>query len=139
MQIAPRDETVVIPPQAMICPSYASLQTDPEYWGPDSMSWRPQRWIKIIQSGSGTLEQQGEEEELITPLRGTFMGWSEGARDCPGRKFSQVEFVATIAAICRDGEVDPVLQPGETAKAARKRVLDQIENDTGYGLLIHIP
>ncbi|KAI1485519.1 hypothetical protein F5X96DRAFT_659588 [Biscogniauxia mediterranea] len=42
----------------------------------------------------------------------TFIVWSEGARDCPGRKFSQVEFVATIASLFRDWRVNPVTFEG---------------------------
>lgn len=125
------DSSLVIPPQTMICPSYAALSTDQKYWGADGFTWRPQRWIQEGETAVG-------EEKLITPVRGTFLGWSEGARDCPGRKFSQTEFVATIATLIKDWRVKPVLQVGETPEQARKRVLELIEKDTVYVLLIQM-
>lgn len=126
------NKTLVLPPQTMVIPSYAALHTDPKHWGEDSLTWRPQRWI--------TTDPETGAEELISPTRGTFLGWSEGARDCPGRKFSQVEFVATMAALFKDARLDPVqrVEDGETLEAARERVLDHIERDTGYVLLIQI-
>lgn len=126
------NKTLVLPPQTMVIPSYAALHTDPKHWGEDSLTWRPQRWI--------TTDPETGSEELISPTRGTFLGWSEGARDCPGRKFSQVEFVATMATLFKDARLDPVLrrEDGETLEAARKRVLNYIETDTGYVLLIQL-
>ncbi|KAK4235018.1 hypothetical protein C8A03DRAFT_37146 [Achaetomium macrosporum] len=66
---------------------------------PDALAWPPSRWI---QEGA-----KSGEEELVVIERGAFLGWSEGARDCPGKKFSQVEFVATMAAEFRDRCVNP--------------------------------
>ncbi|KAG6362779.1 hypothetical protein INS49_007873 [Diaporthe citri] len=120
--------TYVVPPNTMVIPSYAAVHTEPKYWGSDSLTWRPSRWIQA--AGAPGME------ELITPQKGTFLGWSEGARDCPARKFSQVEFVATVATLLRDWRVDPVpLDGGESLDHARKRVLDLIEKDSGPVLL----
>ncbi|KAI7775546.1 hypothetical protein LA080_006695 [Diaporthe eres] len=88
--------TCIVPPNTMVIPSYATVHTDPKYWGSDSLTWRPSRWIQA--AGAPGME------ELITRQKGTFLGWSEGARDCPARKFSQVEFVATVATLLRNGE-----------------------------------
>lgn len=128
----------------MINPSYVNLQTNPEWWGAESQTWHPQRWIKnpgsVDGDEAGRIGPAGDEE-LITPVRGTFLGWSEGARDCPGRKFSQVEFVATLATLFKDWRVEPVVRDdgsGETPELARKRVLEFIEEDTGYVLLLQM-
>ncbi|KUI54695.1 putative cytochrome P450 6a18 [Cytospora mali] len=94
------DKITVLPPDTMVIPSYSAVHTEPETWGNDSLVWRPQRWIKATAKPG--------EEELVTPRKGSFLGWSEGARDCPARKFSQVEFVATVATLLRDWRVDPV-------------------------------
>jgi cytochrome P450 len=116
-------KTVSIPPKTMIIPSYASVQTEPRWWGDDSLEFRPQRWI----------DSNGD---FIPPKKGTFIGWSEGARDCPGKKFSQVEFVATLAVLLRDWTVEPVrLSEKESPAEARKRVLDVIESSTPVLLL----
>ncbi|KAI1428246.1 putative cytochrome P450 [Xylaria sp. FL1777] len=131
------DKTLVLPPNTMVCLAYSSLQTDPRWWGSDSLTWRPSRFIKPAEIDS-TLEggeKEVKEEEFLQPKRGTFVGWSEGARDCPGRKFSQVEFVATIASLFRDWRVDPVTFEGETIEAARERVLELIKTDSAMVLL----
>ncbi|KUI70320.1 Cytochrome P450 4X1 [Cytospora mali] len=125
------DKITVLPPDTMVIPSYSAVHTEPETWGTDSLVWRPQRWIK-------TTAKPGEEE-LITPRKGSFLGWSEGARDCPARKFSQVEFVAAMATLLRDWRVDPVaLDAGESLDEARKRVLNLIETDFGAVLLLQM-
>ncbi|KAF3020109.1 hypothetical protein E8E14_005679 [Neopestalotiopsis sp. 37M] len=136
-------KTLVLPPNTMMCLAYSSLQTDPRWWGSDSLTWRPSRHIKSAASPSNpdtsALKGQAlDEEEFMKPRRGAFVGWSEGARDCPGRKFSQVEFVATIASIFRDWRVDPVTFDGETVEAARQRVAHQIETDSAMVLLIQM-
>ena len=106
-----------------------ALQTHPRYWGQDSLTWRPNRWIvpslEHVKAGSGCPFAQ---ESLLRPEKGTFIAWSEGARSCPGKKFAQVEFVATMAALFRRFRAEPVPKKGETPTAARKRVLDVIKN-----------
>lgn len=50
-----------------------------------------------------------------------------------------MEFVATIATILRDWQVDPVpAGPGESEEEARERVLDLIKNDSGAVLLLQM-
>lgn len=134
-------KTLMLAPGTMIVPSYASLQTDPKYWGEDSLEWRPSRFIKASPSGSL------DDEEFITPARGTFLAWSWGARDCVGRKFSQVEFVAVMATLFRKHRVHPVMRGTTisrretvegTREGTRKRVLDQIEKDSAPVLLLQM-
>lgn len=110
------------------------------------MEWRPSRWIKSGQStrtGSGgsstTTFEALDAETLITPHKGSFIAWSEGIRNCPGKKFSQVEFVAAMAGLFRDWRVEPVLEAGESElRVARKRIMDMVENDTGQVLLLQL-
>ncbi|KAI0402397.1 cytochrome P450 [Xylaria palmicola] len=118
-QLSVGGKSVAIPPNTMVIPSYALVHTDPKYWGSDSLTWRPSRWINTTEPTTA----EHDSEQLISPQRGTFLGWSEGSRDCPGRKFSQVEFVATIATLVRDWRFDPATGPGETIDDARQRVL----------------
>ncbi|KAK7917814.1 hypothetical protein PG985_011422 [Apiospora marii] len=126
------DKTYVLPPQSMLAPSYGAIHTDPRFWGKDSLIWRPSRWIRPA------VIQGGDPEEFNMPPRGAFIGWSEGTRDCVGRKFSQVEFVATMAVLFRHWRVDPVVFPGETPEAARKRVVRLIETDSYAVLLLQM-
>lgn len=125
-------KTIVVPPNTMVIPSYAAVHTEPKYWGSDPLVWRPSRWIQ------GAAAAALGQEDLINPQKGTFLGWSEGARDCPARKFSQVEFVATVATLLRDWKVDPVPLDGESLDDARKRVLDLIKEDSGPVLLLQM-
>ncbi|KFA60718.1 hypothetical protein S40285_09631 [Stachybotrys chlorohalonatus IBT 40285] len=118
----------------MIIPSYSAVHSDPTFWGSDSLVWRPSRWIETCP----TATNKPGEESLITPRRGTYLGWSEGARDCPGKKFSHVEFVGTMATLFRDWRVDPVRVDGESFDAARERIMDLIENDSAPVLLLQM-
>ncbi|KAK4206941.1 cytochrome P450 [Rhypophila decipiens] len=142
--------TIVLPPRTMVIPAYSAVQTNPKYWGAEALRWRPERWIRPRTSSGGTSKDKVEnlgkvedldlDEDFLTPRPGTFLGWSEGARDCPGRKFSQVEFVATMAVLFRHWRVEPMLLEGEVdADAARERVLRQIESDSAPVLLLQMP
>lgn len=151
-------KTYRLPADCMVAPSYGSVQTDPRFWGSDSLDWNPSRFIVKGDENAG-------EEEFRVPVRGAFIGCknrmppfsslsifrptslttlysiligSDGARNCPGRKFSQVEFVAAMAVLFRGRRVEPVLMPGESPTRARKRVLDLIENDSGSVLLLQM-
>ncbi|KAF3019774.1 hypothetical protein E8E14_011522 [Neopestalotiopsis sp. 37M] len=129
------DKTFNLPPKTILLPSYCSLHTDPKYWGSDSLTWRPSRWIKP--GAEGTSKPGDESMDMNRP--GAFLGWSEGTRDCPGKKFSQVEFVALMVGLFRDWRVDPVKKTSnETIEAARQRVLDLIRDDTGWVLLLQM-
>lgn len=79
-----------------------------------------------------------DNESLVTPRKGSFIAWSEGNRNCPGKKFSQVEFVASMAGLFRDWRVDPVPEGLESLTEARERVLDAAQNDTGQVLLLQL-
>jgi cytochrome P450 len=126
------EKTLVLPPKTLIVPSYSSTQTDPKHWGDDSLMWRPSRFVKP--AGAAAIDG----EEFLLPERGIFLPWSGGPRDCVGKKFSQVEFVAVMATLFRDWRVAPTLMDGETPKAARQRVLDQIEHDSSPVLLLQM-
>ncbi|KAI0426693.1 cytochrome P450 [Xylaria sp. FL1042] len=127
-QLRVGDKSITIPPNTMVIPSYAALHTHPKFWGPDPLVWRPQRWV----------ERHNGKEEMFTPQRGTFIPWSKGERSCPGKRFSQVEFVATMAALFRDWRVSPELMRGETSEKARARLLNLIEVDSAQVLLLQM-
>lgn len=128
------NNTITIPPETMVIPSYAAIHTHPGYWGPDALSWRPSRWI----AKPSTSLRSFDDEDIISPQRGAFIPWSEGERSCPGKKFSQVEFVAAIAGLFRDWRVDPIQQRGETLEGAQARVLELIHKDSAQALLLRM-
>ena len=49
-----------------------------------------------------------------------------------------MEFVAAMAGIFRDWQVDPVTEGSETREMARTRVMNMVENDTGQVLLLQL-
>lgn len=65
---------------------------------------------------------------MITPIKGSFIPWAEGPRICPGKKFSQVEFVAVIAQLLSGHTIEVVRNPGEAEEQARKRVFSVIRD-----------
>lgn len=67
-----------------------------------------------------------------------FIAWSAGARNCPGQKFSQVEFVAAIASLFRNWKIKPVLEKGEDDAAARLRIERLVEKESGMVLLLQM-
>ncbi|KAI0595636.1 cytochrome P450 [Biscogniauxia sp. FL1348] len=111
------DKEIILPPDSMGAPSYGSIQTDPKFWGSDSLVWRPSRWIKPSKPGF---------EEMNMPPRGSFLGWSE------------LEFMATMAVLFREWRVDPVIFRGETIDIARERVVKLIEMDSYAVLLLQM-
>ena len=117
-----------------------ALHAHPRYWGEDALAWRPSRWIE--HSPGSTSEEDDvhtriSRERLLVPPKGVYFAWSEGPRGCPGKKFSQVEFVATMATLFRSHRVDPVPKQGETLDQARHRVLEVVK-DTRMQLLLQM-
>ena len=113
-----------IPPDTVLTINTSALHTLPQHWGYDSLDWRPTRWIEKAPSSKGGLEA----ETIFEPVPGSYLPWSAGPRVCPGRKFSQVEFVAVLATLLREHKVRPALRNGETFAEARKRIFATVED-----------
>lgn len=119
-ELTVNNHTYHIPADYLVVPSLQALHTHPRHWGDDSLVWRPERWIQ----GFGDFKS----ESLFLPPKGTYFPWSDGIRNCPGKKFAQVEFVATLAALLRSYVVEPVPRSGESLKDARDRTLRVVKN-----------
>lgn len=134
-----RNHNIKIPENTLVVPNLMAPHTHPRYWGQDSLTWRPSRWIQRSAESPppADLGDRLSHEQLLIPERGTFIVWSEGARNCPGKRFAQVEFVATIAALFRNHRVQPVPRSGETLDQARSRVLDVVK-DSNVELLLQM-
>ena len=65
-------------------------------------------------------------EYLLTPTKGAYVPWSDGARVCPGKRFGQVEFVASMVALFRKHRVEVMPENGESKEEARKRELEVV-------------
>jgi cytochrome P450 len=119
-----------IPPNTNVYCNSVALHTHPDYWGSNSLSWVPGRWFKASSLAPPSQENANEiTEEMLQPIRGSYIPWSDGPRVCPGKKFSQVEFVAVLAKLFRTHKVEVVPTQQETPHQARKRVL-AVVNDS---------
>ncbi|KAF3931627.1 hypothetical protein ABW20_dc0103274 [Dactylellina cionopaga] len=114
---------IEIPPNIHTIPVIGSLHTHPFYWGVNSLDFDPGRWVKL---DNGIMPLA---EVLKNPApKDTFFPWSGGLLACIGKKFSQVEFVATISRILHDRWIVPISREGEDEFAIRKRVLSVLED-----------
>ncbi|MCJ1359699.1 MAG: hypothetical protein MMC33_009701 [Icmadophila ericetorum] len=129
--------TCVLPPRTLVVPALQTLHTHPRYWGSDSLTWRPSRWIQTQSKPIFNVDVKTRlsSERLLTPIPGTFIAWSEGVRNCPGKKFAQVEFVATMARLFHSHRVTPIPKNGEIMLEAQRRVLDVVKDSNVHLLL----
>ena len=97
--------------------------------------WRPSRWIQLDGSDLSNTETTLKHKTLIVPPKGSFIACSEGIRNCPGKKISEMEFVASMVEPFRDWQVDPVPEGSETSEMGRTRVMEMV---TGQVLLLHL-
>lgn len=151
------NETLSIPPGTLIIPSYIYVQRHSRFRGSDTQNWAPKRWIRASDANQTSQPAQELNKELRKseegfiekprhvdhaevlmqpPSRGNFLGWSEGARDCPGKRFSQVEWVALMAALFRDWKVEIRLEENESLSEAQERTRRFIDENTDYGGLL---
>lgn len=114
---------IIVPPQTDVYVNQVALHTLPCYWGADSLSWKPGRWIKGATSPSDL-----SSEEIITPIKGSFTPWADGPRVCPGKKFAQVEFVGVIASLLRKYSVQAIPDEGESVEQVQARVYGVVED-----------
>lgn len=75
-----------------------------------------------------------DTESLFMPVKGTYFPWSDGQRNCPGKKFVQVEFVAVIAKLFHGHRVLPERRKGESEELARRRVLETVKDPARVGV-----
>jgi cytochrome P450 len=135
------DKTISIDSDTMVVPSLLAMHTHPKYWNPDPSTWRPSRWISPTSDNknkpTSTFAAKLESEELFVPTKGSYLPWSDGPQNCPGKKFSQVEFVAVIACLIQAHRVRLCGPEGESQENAQKRILAVCE-DSEHGLLLRM-
>lgn len=121
-----------IPPDTFVQLNLTALFSSPEYFSPDPLVWRPDRFVvssalesdKVNgdQSTSSTPKMHAKET-IWEPPRGSFIPFSDGPRNCVGQKFARVEFVAVMATFFRRHRVKPLCKKGETLDHARARAV----------------
>ncbi|TVY45728.1 Cytochrome P450 [Lachnellula subtilissima] len=112
----------VIPPHTVIFGTFTAIHAT-KYWGSEPYDWKPERWIL-----KNEMENDIGNEELLQPPLSSFMPWSSGPRVCPGKKFAQVEFVATLALLFQHHRVKPIPEPGESPSGSKARLLQAVQD-----------
>ncbi|KAG8166139.1 hypothetical protein KVR01_004691 [Diaporthe batatas] len=129
---------IFVPKGSEVHMSNLAVHMLPEYWGADSEEFRPARWIRSASVSSESTETSTKDstkaemldaEEVAPPpvAKESFFPWSLGARNCPGKKFAQVEFVAVMSYVLRLYKVEAVPLEGESKEETRRRVQEWIE------------
>ncbi|KAL4908760.1 hypothetical protein BDW74DRAFT_187311 [Aspergillus multicolor] len=119
-----------LPPNMRVNLNATALHYSEEYWGPDAGSFNPGRWDKrnissFLARNDSTEGLAGpglESAHIHRPVRGSFIPFSDGLRACIGRKFAQVEFIATLAVLFHGYRVTPAKVGGESKEEASRRV-----------------
>ncbi|KAJ8071712.1 hypothetical protein OCU04_002028 [Sclerotinia nivalis] len=111
-------KTIVIPSQTGVTSSVLAIQMYPKYWK-DPLRWDLSRWVTSTSNLSSQISQL-YAEKVINPANSTFFSWSDGPQNCPGQKFSQVEFIAVLAILLRDHRVNIVQNDGESPEEAKE-------------------
>lgn len=84
---------LTVPPYTYVTGSPQAYHHDPAIWGPDVGTWKPRRWIEVV-DGQERIKKQPE-----------IMAWSAGVRICPGVKFSQIEFATVVRSVLEQYEI----------------------------------
>jgi cytochrome P450 len=112
------NKTYTIPTGTSVHCSLPALHSHPKYWGPEPLVWNPGQHLSIP-NNKPTISF--EDEVLAPDISAHFLPWAWGQRVCPGKRFSQVEIVAVLAALFRDWKVGIVPERGESLEEGRAR------------------
>jgi cytochrome P450 len=110
-------KTYTIPPNTIIYVNSAGIHTDRKIWGEDALDFNPARWLVP----SDPSDEKSTQTIKQMP-KGTYLSWSQGPRNCPGMKMSQVEFVSVFATVFRRYRVEVVRRDGEGIEEMKRRV-----------------
>jgi cytochrome P450 len=145
--------TVEVPTSTMIHMSAVGAQRNPRYWphSPSKLSnknhdlddWVPERWLSSTKKAADKATHNDSESDdgenttsfdtndgLLVPPKGVFIPFSEGARACPGRRFSQIEITAVLAVIFRSYSLE--LDVSEWANDAQVEKMNEDERRAVY-------
>ena len=131
-------KTYIFPPRTYVALNTMAAHTKPEYWGPDSLTWNPKRWVDAPTiraashpAGAEAAENDHDREILLPPpIKGAYKPWFEGSSHvCPGKLFAKHELNAAIAVLLRDHKVTVAKKrEDETWAEIRQRVAQVIED-----------
>lgn len=88
-------------------------------WGKDASLFNPKRFVRAASEESQEAFAMPPETQEYGAL---YIAWVFGARVCPGKKFSQVEFVAVISHILSLYRIEVLQEQRESPSQARDRL-----------------
>jgi len=109
-QITYRGHDIEIPAGTIILYDMVAPHYDPRLWGPDASAFRPSRWLMPsgYEAPPKSINHCRDQRDMLCPPRGAFVAFSEGYRNCLGKKFAQVGFCTLFATLLRTHSVELV-------------------------------
>ncbi|KAG6915250.1 hypothetical protein DXG01_012524 [Tephrocybe rancida] len=84
-------DSILVPKGTKFFVSIQNINRDPSIWGPDSLDWKPERWLTPLPDTVHNAQVPGIYSHLLT-----FLG---GGHACIGFKFSQLEMKVVLATL----------------------------------------
>ncbi|PYH91230.1 cytochrome P450 monooxygenase [Aspergillus ellipticus CBS 707.79] len=141
-----RENKYVLEPKTIVNLNANCLHYSEEYWGSDAPQFRPQRWD--VRNQKSFLAQNADMPGLAgpgleyptihKPVRGAYLPFSDGFRACLGKKFAQVEFVATFAVLLRDYQVE-LADSSEQGRKNAIRIMDESNSVITLAMRENVP
>lgn len=97
-----------VPADSQIHFDIVAPQYDERIWGPDASMFRPSRWLmpEGYEAPPKTINHCRDQPNMLCPPRGTFLAFSEGHRNCLGKKFALVAICTLFATLLRTHSVE---------------------------------
>lgn len=99
-----------IPANTEVLYDIVGAQYDERIWGPDASTFRPSRWLmpEGYEAPPKTINHCRDQPNMLCPARGAFLAFSEGPRNCVGKKFAEVGVCTLLATLLRTHSIELV-------------------------------
>lgn len=142
-------EDCLIPAGSAVMLDMAATHRHPGYWkckrsGEPGEAWPypvssfdPMRWLQSEQSAG--VPEGKRSSRMFRPPAGSYFPFSESSRGCLGKRFAQVEFIAVLARVMKDYNIELAVPDGLESgglTAARKRAVREMSEGIEYDLTL---
>lgn len=114
-----RGDSIDIPAGSIILYDMVAPHYDPRIWGADADAFKPSRWLMSpgYKAPPKSINHCRDQADMFCPPRGAFVAFSDGFRNCLGKKFAQVAFCTLLATLLRKYSVELVPAGDENNKS----------------------